>query len=122
VRLFVNPYTGQVFDYDAIQGVQVGTAQGGKPVVAVFCPTTGKPLNDAAVDAWAYPGPATDRELWAADARAVVAKVQADVAAPNAASLGVVMPAVELVGLDELRAQVAKLEAAAVVAPAPGVN
>jgi hypothetical protein len=115
MRLFVNPYTGAVLDFDAIDGVQVGVQRNGDAVVAKFCPTTGKPLNHAAVGAYSYPGPISDRELWEKDARETVARIAVDVESPSASTLGVTVPtaADHSAELAELRAKVDKLEAAA---------
>ena len=41
MKLFTNPYTGQLFDFDALP-----VSPGG----AIFCPTTGHPLNAKAVE------------------------------------------------------------------------
>lgn len=80
MRVCVNPYTGQMMDLDAVP-----TQAGG----AKYCPSTGRPLNHAAVELYSYPGPAGDREAWAKDATAVVDALEAQASEPNAATLGI---------------------------------
>lgn len=114
MRIFSNPYTGQLFDFDAIEGVQVGM-DGKEPIVAKFCPVTGKPLNHAAVDAYSYAGPESDRETWAKDAHELVDRVLAQVNESNAATLGVTAPTPDLSHL------ATKAELSAAVNPQPTV-
>lgn len=80
MKLFVNPYTGQLFDFDALP-----VSPGG----AIFCPTTGQPLNEKAVEQYSYAGPAEDRAAWAADAMKVVKAVAKQANEANATTLGV---------------------------------
>lgn len=79
MKLFTNPYTGQLFDFDALP-----VSPGG----ALFCPTTGNPLNAKAVEQFSYAGPAEDRAAWAADAMKIVKAVEKQANEPNAATLG----------------------------------
>lgn len=80
MKLFVNPYTGQLFDFDALP-----VSPGG----AIFCPTTGQPLNEEGVNQFSYAGPAEDRATWAADAMKTVNAVKKQANQDNAATLGV---------------------------------
>lgn len=80
MKLFVNPYTGQVQDFDSLP-----VSPGG----ALYCPTTGQPLNEKAVELFSYAGPAEDRAAWAKDALAVVKAVAKQANEPNATTLGV---------------------------------
>jgi len=80
VRIFTNPYTGQLCDLDSVP-----ESAGG----AKSCPVTGQPLNHAAVDAFSYPGPAQDRATWAAEAHATVDAIEKQADQDNAKTLGV---------------------------------
>jgi len=84
MRIFTNPHTGQLQDLDAVP-----VSPGG----AKFCPLTGQPLNEIAVDQFSYPGPAEDRDTWAADAKKKIAAMEAQANEPNAKTLGVTAPA-----------------------------
>lgn len=79
MRLFVNPYSGKLMDMDAVP-----LAPGG----AMWCPDTGLPLNAAAVEQYAYPGPAEDRETWKAEALERVQQLEAQANEHNAVTLG----------------------------------
>jgi hypothetical protein len=79
-RLFVNPYSGKVMDLDSVP-----LAPGG----AQWCPDSGQPLNAAAVEQYAYPGPADDRDNWKREAHARVQAIAAQADEPNHVTLGI---------------------------------
>lgn len=74
MRMFVNPYNGKLLDLDRVP-VSPGEAK--------FCPDTGQPLNAKAVELFSYPGPASDRAAWAADALKTVSSIEAQANEPN---------------------------------------
>jgi len=77
MKLFLNPYTGSLCDWESIEGTSTGEG------VAKFCPITGKPLNKPALHATGYPGPEVDRELWLKDQEALMDKIALQVEEPN---------------------------------------
>lgn len=79
-KLFVNPYTGALQDFD-----KLNRSAGG----AVFCSVTGQPLNAEAVKQFAYSGPAEDRAAWEADAVKVVKAIEAEANQANHETMGV---------------------------------
>lgn len=84
MRLFVNPYTGGLMDLDAIPE---------SPGGAKFCPSTGKPLNEAAVLLSTYAGPERDRDTWARESLELVREIEAQASRPTAVTLGIDAPA-----------------------------
>ena len=80
MRMCVNPYTGELMDLDSVP-----LSPGG----AKWCHKTGLPLNAEAVEQYAYPGPADDRENWKKEALERVKAIEAQADEPNHVTLGI---------------------------------
>lgn len=86
MKLIWNPYTGGLLDLDTIPGVNTADGE------AKFCPTTKRPLNEAALKLTPYPGPPEDAAAWRADQLVLMQAIAAQSEQEPAVTLGVTPP------------------------------